>query len=281
MIACDVHESTVYIAVYIDRASTRSLKSAIRFSSDAYLSDDAEIELNGQKVTLKELKEGHLRHADYTRKTQELAEKAKFEDSRVEQLREASLQYFQNLEREIAMVLPHEPNWAQLSQDDPVTYVQELEKWKQINAHRDRLRQEQNVLQQQAAQKQAAIHAQNEAQGRRNLAQMHPELAKPETGKASQLSAYLEERGIPREAIEKETNATMFSMAYESMLYRQMQSQKAQAVKKVDAKPLLTTPGSSLSKTGTASKTAFETQMGKFKRTGSREDAANVLKHLL
>lgn len=243
------------------------------------LSDETPVEVNGEKLTLKELKEGHLRHADYTRKTQELAEKSKFNDIRVEQLREQTAQYFQKLERELAAVLPHEPNWAQLAQDDPVSYVQEVEKWKAINAQRNRLRDEQNVLQQQAAQKQAQTHAQNEAEGRRILAELHPELAKPETGKSSELAQYLLKAGLSREAVERETNPVLFSMAYKAMQFDQMQAQKAQAVKKVDAKPLLTTPGSSTA--GSKGRTTYEKQMSTFKKSGSIRDAEAVLRHLL
>lgn len=37
-------------------------------------SDDTEIEVDGQKMTVAELKSGYMRQSDYTRKTQEIAE---------------------------------------------------------------------------------------------------------------------------------------------------------------------------------------------------------------
>ena len=60
------------------------------------LSDDMEVEVNGQKLSLKELKQGYERTADYTRKTQELAEAKRGVDVQVNQIRDQSLQWFRN-----------------------------------------------------------------------------------------------------------------------------------------------------------------------------------------
>lgn len=43
----------------------------------ATVSDDTVVEVNGLKMTLKQVREGYMRQADYTRKTQEIAAKAK------------------------------------------------------------------------------------------------------------------------------------------------------------------------------------------------------------
>ena len=41
------------------------------------LSDDATVEVNGEEITLGELKKGYMRQSDYTKKTQELSKKEK------------------------------------------------------------------------------------------------------------------------------------------------------------------------------------------------------------
>lgn len=43
------------------------------------MDDDAEVEVDGEKVKLSELKKGYMRQADYTKKTQELSQKEKQE----------------------------------------------------------------------------------------------------------------------------------------------------------------------------------------------------------
>lgn len=244
------------------------------------LNDDAEIDLNGQKLTLKELKQGYERHADYTRKTQKLAEVEKQVAGQVDQIREGTIQYFQNLEREIATLLPQEPDWAQLSQDDPAEYIAQQEKWKAIHARIQHVRQERAVLEQQQAQRAEAEHKAALADGQKRLAEMHPELAKAETGKAQALGKYLVDLGIPAEAISRETNPILFSIAYKAMLFEELQKQKAQARKVVEQKPLIATPGSSAPRGG-SDRTAIDRKMGNLKRTGSLEDAAAVLMHRL
>ena len=243
------------------------------------LNDDVEIEVNGQKLTLKELKQGYERHADYTRKTQKLAEAEKQVAGEVERIREGTIQYFRNLEREIATLLPQEPDWAQLSQDDPAEYIAQQEKWKAIHARIQHVRQERAVLEQQQAQRAEAEHKAALIEGQKRLLEMHPELGRPETGQAQALGQYLVNAGIPKEAIERETNPVLFDIAIKAMKYDQLQKQKAQARKVVEQKPLIATPGSSAPRG--SNRTTVDRQMERLKRTGSQADAASVLKHLL
>lgn len=244
------------------------------------LNDEVEIDVNGQKLTLKELKQGYERHADYTRKTQELAQAKKQVDVQVDQIREGTIQYFQNLEREIATLLPQEPNWAELAEDNPAEYIAQQEKWKAIHARIQHVRQERAVLEQQQAERSKVEHQAALIEGQKRLAEMHPELAKPETGKAKALGQYLINAGFPAEVISQETNPVLFSIAYKAMQYEQLQSQKAQARKVVEQKPLIATPGSSAPRGG-SDRTAIERKMGALKRSGSLEDAAAVLMHRL
>ncbi len=244
------------------------------------LADDMEVEINGQKMSFKELKEGYFRYDDYTRKTQALKEQMRSNDTKVDQIRDASLQWFHRMEQEIAMHLPQEPNWAQLAQDDPAEYIAQQEKWKGIHAQIARLRSERQLVEQQAAERQEIEFKQALADGQRILAEMHPELAKPETGKSQELGTYLVKAGIPVEAINRETNPILFSIAYKAMQFDQLQAQKAKAVKVVDEKPLLVTPGSSPARSS-SSQSVVERKMSALKRSGSVQDAADVLKHLL
>jgi hypothetical protein len=247
------------------------------------IADDLVFEIDGEQITGKQWKEANLRYADYTRKTQALAEDAKkfaVHQVGVDNIRDQSLAFLRNLEQEVAWHLPQEPNWAQLAQDDPAEYIAQQEFWKSKNAQIQRLRNERQAVEKQANERQEKLHQQALAEGQRALGEMHPELTKKETGKAQELGNYLVKAGIPAEAINRETNPVLFSMAYKAMQYDQLQSQKAKAVKVVDAKPPLTTPGSSPARSNT-SQSVIDKKMGALKRTGSQADAASVLKHLL
>ncbi len=243
------------------------------------LGDDVEVEVNGQKLTLKELKQGYERHSDYTRKTQELAQAKRTVDVQVDQIRDNSIKWFRDLEHEIADMLPQEPNWAQLAQDDPAEYIAQKEKWTGIHAKIQRVRFERAETEKQAAERQEVEFKQAMAEGQRRLGELHPELTKPETGKSQALGNYLVNAGLPVEAISRETNPVLFSLAYKAMQFDQLQSQKAKAVKVVDSKPLIATPGSSAPRSSNQS--AHDKKMGQLKRSGSLDDAAAVLKHLL
>ncbi|WP_018898902.1 hypothetical protein [Rhizobium sp. 2MFCol3.1] len=244
------------------------------------IADDLVFEIDGETITGKQWKEANLRYADYTRKTQELADARKGVDVQVNQIRDNSLQWFQNMERDIAMYLPQEPNWAQLATDDPAEYVAQKEKWAGIHAQIGKLRHERALVEQQQAQIQEREHQRLMSEGKQRLEEMHPELAKPETGKARALGDYLLKSGIPGEAIDRETNPVLFSIAYKAMQFDQLQAQKAKAVKVVDAKPPLITPGSSPARSNN-SQSVVERKMSALKRTGSQAAAADVLKHLL
>jgi len=244
------------------------------------LSDDTEVEINGQKMSLKELKQGYERHADYTRKTQALAEASKKYDAGIDVIREQGIAFLQNLEREMGLYMPQQPDWQALAAEDPAEYVRQQHEWQQRNAQIQRVRNELAQVEAQKAEREAVLHKQALQEGQRVLHEMHPELAKQETGKARELGSYLLNAGIPAEALERETNPVLFSIAYKAMQYDQLQAQKAKAVKVVDAKPPLTTPASSPARSNT-SQSVIDKKMGALKRSGSVNDAASVLKHLL
>lgn len=62
------------------------------------LTDDSVLEIDGEKVTLRELKDGRLRQADYTRKTQALAEDRRKAEAEAVEARRAREQYAERLQ---------------------------------------------------------------------------------------------------------------------------------------------------------------------------------------
>lgn len=98
------------------------------------LSDDTRIKLGDEEITLGDLKRGHLRHADYTRKTQALAEERKqlaaASDEERNGLRAERAQFVQGitqLQELQKQFQPQEPNWQELYETDPARYAAERE----------------------------------------------------------------------------------------------------------------------------------------------------------
>jgi hypothetical protein len=93
----------------------------------------AKVEIDGEEITVEELKRGHLRQRDYTRKTQELAEIRKgFEAQQNEVLRERA-QYetmLGQLRQRIEADVEQEPDWDKLYEADPSMAARAERQWR-------------------------------------------------------------------------------------------------------------------------------------------------------
>ena len=81
-----------------------------------------------QEVTLDELRNGYSRQQDYTRKTQELAQKRKsFEDQQAELAKKDAIykELLPRMEKSLEGELANEPDWKALYESDPIAYVRE------------------------------------------------------------------------------------------------------------------------------------------------------------
>lgn len=98
------------------------------------------------EVTKDELLRGYQREADYTRKTQKLAEERKQVDSEFQSVRSEREQYAQvlgQLQQKLQELQPQEPDWDKLEAENPSEYS------RQWTNHQRRLQQQQAVSQEQ------------------------------------------------------------------------------------------------------------------------------------
>lgn len=101
-------------------------------------------EVDGEPITLEEAKNGYLRWAKFTQKTQELAAERKQYEELVAQATAEREQYIQGLQRAKALdeALYQEPDWATLQQQDPQGYINARATWDQIQERRKSFEQE-------------------------------------------------------------------------------------------------------------------------------------------
>ncbi len=92
------------------------------------------IKINGktEKIPLEELQNGYQRFADYTHKTQAVAEERKAvqsERNEVNQARSFYQQILPKLQQQLTQGYEQEPNWEQMIQDDPVAAFEGKLRW--------------------------------------------------------------------------------------------------------------------------------------------------------
>jgi hypothetical protein len=151
-----------------------------------------QVRIAGQEVEvpLSELVKGYSRTADYTRKTQDLAEERKRFIGEAQQTRELRDQYAQRLEQVQALLQQAEPkvNWDQLRAEDPIEFAAQ---WADHQRQQQALQQVQ-AERQQIIQRQAWEAQQRQAQtlneAKAKLLEIVPEWRDPKVAKAERAS---------------------------------------------------------------------------------------------
>jgi len=249
----------------------------------------ATVEVDGEELTVEELKNGHLRQRDYTRKTQELAEIRKSmeaELAEVEQERQMYAQGLPLLVQRIQALAIEEPDWDTLYDADPVMAAkaerqfrkQQEERQAQLQA----VRQEQERLHQIEVQKAEKLKAQYVDQQRQILPDLIPEWrdSRVAESEAQKLRTFLLSEGFSEEDVNGLKNATLVKVARKAMLYDQGKSRATQAKKK-PAKRTAKTLKSGSRGSQPKPKSGAEQARQRFRQTGSVNDAANYIKSLL
>lgn len=252
------------------------------------LPDDTLVDVNGEKVTLKDLKAGHFRQADYTKKMQEIAALRKqwmVNEVNKAELRSAFAQQIDGLytvvSQEFDLV---EPNWEQEWENDPYEAQKKKFAWeKQQNARIARL-QELAAAKKQIADQTAAFEKeqarQRRIEARELLANEMPDVFGDKNVNANlgAIETFLTDQGVPGDMIAGLDNPVLIKLAYYAMQHLNVVKQVPKAVKAVEAKPVLAAP-----KTSASSKrpvNTFDSQLREFKKSGS-SDTRSLFKAML
>lgn len=237
------------------------------------------------EVTLEELLKSYSFTAHNTRTAQQLAEQKKqFEQNELAAVRAERQQYATYLDQFAAALkglAPEEPNWEVLkAQVTPEVFAAELLHWQQtqkkiagIEAERTRVKTEQDA----DAQAGFAKYVQAE---QAKLEDALPELKEPE--KAKVLRASLREfalgRGFTEDDLKSVTDHRMVLLLHDAM---QLKAEKAKAPKienKIKAAMETAKPGS---RTPAPAKDALKDAKERLRKSGSVDDGAAAIRHLL
>lgn len=215
-------------------------------SSDAgrFVADNAKVRLpDGTVTTIADLKQGSLRQADYTRKTQEIAANRKELETRQAEIAQKSQTFEQTLNFALQVAqasLPQEPDQSLIA-TDPLAYMQQkaayearLGQLQQLNAAKQQHEQAQSAEQQRAFQDYVAGE-------RQRLVDAMPDLQDPAKLHAfnGELVKGIERYGFSAQDLNSVYDHRLILLAKDALAYQKLQASKPKALAKTQGKPAL------------------------------------------
>jgi hypothetical protein len=252
------------------------------------LGDDDILLYKGEEYNIDDLVKGGLRHADYTRKTQALAEQRKqTEDasahysSEVAQIQAERNYYVQSLQHLIDGSMGEVDkfaniNWEQLKAEDPLEYVSMKDEFRD---RQERYRSIQHEQQQANGRQQAVLeqgYAQTLAEEGEKLAESLPEWRDPGSRQklVSKLRSYATDQGFTEEELTSLSDSRSVMVLLKAQKYDELQKTDVKS-KKLRNKPRVVRSGSPERKSDGA-KSRRKSDMKRLRETGSVKDAVSL-----
>jgi len=239
-----------------------------------------------KEVTLDELMQGYQLGADYTKKTQELAENRKAVEAEAKaiieakQVRDTYAQRLQAIEQFLTQGQDSPEDLAVMKENDPIGYavkVAELtekkEQLAQVRAEQERIAQQQQADRQQ----EMAKHVQQEAQ---KLSQVLPEFSDPTKGEQirNEIRNYGKSVGFTEQELSQVYDSRHVLMLHKAMMYDKLQKSKPQVTKKVAQAPKMVKSGTKVKE---GNRDIRKQQLNKLKQTGKVRDAAALFENFI
>ncbi len=247
------------------------------------------IEVDGEEITIEELRSGHLRQKDYTRKTQELAENRKAMEAQYQEIERERAEYAQLLPamaERIQQAAEQEPDWDTLYDTDPVMAAKAERQWRKEQEGRvaqlQAVQAEQQRMQQIEAQKHEQMQQSYLEQQRHILPDIIPEWRdkKVAATEATQIRDFLLGEGFSEQDVSGMSNATLVKLARKAMLYDRGET-RANEVKAKPKKPRTKTLKSGSRASQPKRTSAAQEAQNRARKTGRVNDAAAAIKALL
>lgn len=239
------------------------------------------------EVPLDELLKGYSRTADYTRKTQEIADQRKVVEAERAKIEEASKlrdTYAQRLSVIEQMLNQQDSgeDLATLKETDPIGYAtriaEQVEREKQLNAVRA---EQQRLAQQQQAEQAERLKA-HLAQEAQKLSEAIPQFSDPVKGQAlkADIRNYAKNTlGFTDQELSAAYDSRAILSIYKSMMYDKLVGSKPEMTKKVNQAPKMLRPGTSTPEARVSQE--VKQMRGRLKQSGKAKDAASLFERFL
>jgi DNA repair exonuclease SbcCD ATPase subunit len=246
------------------------------------------VKVDGEEVevTLDELQRGYSRQADYTRKTQEIAQQRKSLEQELEQARAERTQYAQTLETlrsHLETFEQSEPKWDELYEQDPIGAMRKERQWKERKEKIEAVKAEQARLKQQEQQELQQRLAMSVAEHRQRLLEALPDWNKPEVAAKERkvIADYMKDRGFTDDELNQVFDHRVVLVARDAARYRQMQQKRKNLRPGNPAgTPRTATPGAAQTPADRNVNTSKRAKQ-RLAQTGRVEDAARLLETML
>lgn len=233
-----------------------------------------------QKVTLDELLNGYQRTADYTRKTQAIAEQrkqaeAEFTAARVERQRYAET--LRQLEAQMNQAQP-EPDWNKLYANDPLEYVRQKDAWRDRRDQQKALQLEQERLAQLQQVEQRALLEQHLTIERQRLVEAIPEWRDDQRAAKEReaIVTWAKRAGFSDQEITQAYDHRAVNVLRKAMLYDELVGKNLADRQTPKPAPAMARPGVPPSSNEPSSKARREA-FSRLSKSGRIEDAVDYL----
>lgn len=249
------------------------------------LSQKFKTKIDGQEieVTLEEALKGYSRTQDYTRKTQELAERRKAFESESEAVRAERVQmaqYLRALEQAVDEVTPKEPDWDKVRQDHPAEFSRLWAEWHQGEKERQQLRAQREAAEAQVQKDFAEKHQRHMEAERQAFVEAVPEWKDEAVRKAekTRMVEYAKGLGFTAEQLSQVDNHKVLLMLRKSMLWDEAQAKKPALALKIEKVRTATPGAANVTRPPVSEQTRALQRLAK---TGKGNDLASVFMTML
>tara|TARA_R100000278_G_C5465550_1_gene162513 strand:+ start:406 stop:1449 length:1044 start_codon:yes stop_codon:yes gene_type:complete len=238
------------------------------------------------EVSLEELMNGYSRQADYTRKSQVLAEQRQKAQEELEATQQERQRYLSQLEQFNSQADKQleefkSVDWTKLKQEDPSEYMLKRDQYRELqDSQREVAEEQQRLVRKQQEEAQAKWQEELTRQ-QEIMAQRLPDWADPEKGPKlkREIKSFAVKKGFTEQEVNTLIDARSVDVLHKAMLYENLLDAKI-SKKKAKVVPKVTRPGTKTTKAEVDSEKVKQ-QRQRLKRTGHTKDAASLIETLL
>lgn len=236
-----------------------------------------------ERVNFDQAVKGYMRTADYTRKTQAVAEKDKALEAERVKLSEGNqslAQKLKDLDEALTQITPQEPDWAEVQANDPEGFPQQYAAWQLHKENLSKIKSERAEAERRVFEETLEKLKAQAKTAREELLEAIPEWKDGEKMKAGQaeLVEFGKSLGYTEEDMYSIMDPRAILMMRDAMLYRRAKSKTKPSVQEkiAAAKVKAVKPGAKPPKGVPAAKGRLDARK-KLAKTGRVQDAASVM----
>jgi len=239
-----------------------------------------------KEVTLEELMQGYQLGADYTKKTQEVAEQRKAVEAErqaiqeAKQVRDTYAQRLNAMEQFLISTQDRPEDLAAMKENDPIGYAVKVAELTEKKEQLQKVRfEQQRIAQQQQAEYQQQLQQRTQSEAQK-LSQVLPEFSDPTKGEQlrSEIRNYGKSVGFSDEELSSVYDSRHVLMLHKAMQYDKLQKSKPAVNKKVAQAPKMVKSGTKITE---GNRDTRKKQMNKLKQTGKVRDAAALFENFI